>query len=53
MKPVHVPPGSYFMLGDNRGNSLDSRTWGAIPRSTVIGKVVHRVGSKSDESSEP
>jgi signal peptidase I len=36
----HVPPGSYFMLGDNRGNSCDSRVWGAVPRSDLIGPVV-------------
>jgi signal peptidase I len=34
-----VPPGEYFMLGDNRGGSCDSRTWGAVPRSDLIGPV--------------
>jgi signal peptidase I len=29
----------YFMLGDNRHNSIDSRTWGLIPQSHVIGKA--------------
>ncbi len=36
----HVPAGSYFMLGDSRGDSCDSRTWGAVPRSDLIGPVV-------------
>lgn len=36
----HVPRGSYFMLGDNRGSSCDSRTWGAVPRASLVGPVV-------------
>jgi signal peptidase I len=35
-----VPQGEYFMLGDNRPDSCDSRTWGAIPRSSLIGPVL-------------
>ena len=34
-----VPPGQYFMLGDNRGQSCDSRVWGAVPRENIIGEV--------------
>jgi signal peptidase I len=35
----HVPAGSYFMLGDNRTQSCDSRVWGSVPRESMIGPV--------------
>jgi len=35
-----VPRGHYFFLGDDRIHSCDSRTWGAVPRSSLIGPVV-------------
>jgi signal peptidase I len=39
LKTVTVPPGQYFMMGDNHANSCDSRMWGTVPRSDIIGKV--------------
>jgi signal peptidase I len=37
--PVKVAPGHYFMMGDNRAQSCDSREWGTVPRGNLIGKV--------------
>jgi signal peptidase I len=35
-----VPAGHYFFMGDDRVNSCDSRTWGSVPRGSLIGPVV-------------
>ncbi len=38
--PYRVPPGEFYMLGDNRAISCDSRYWGPIEGSSIVGKVV-------------
>jgi signal peptidase I len=41
--PVVVEPGRLWVMGDNRSNSSDSRVFGAIPESTVVGRAVVRL----------
>ena len=38
--PFVIPEGHYFMMGDNRGNSQDSRFWGTLPQDRFIGRAV-------------
>ena len=48
-RPVTVPEGHYFMMGDNRDNSSDSRRWGFVPRELVVGRAMFVIWSY-DES---
>ena len=38
-QPIKVPPDHFFMMGDNRGESDDSRFWGPVPRKWIIGQA--------------
>jgi signal peptidase I len=48
-KPHKIPPDAYFMMGDNRDNSADSRVWGTVPRDLVVGRAMFVIWSY-DES---
>jgi signal peptidase I len=39
-KPIEIPRGHWFMMGDNRGDSDDSRYWGPVPTGWIIGQAV-------------
>jgi signal peptidase I len=38
-RPITIPKGEYYMMGDNRGESADSREWGPVPKKWIIGKA--------------
>ena len=38
-RPIKIPPGYFFMMGDNRGASDDSRFWGPVPKKWIIGQA--------------
>jgi signal peptidase I len=40
-EPLKIPEGSYFVMGDSRDNSLDSRYWGLVPRDHIIGRPLY------------
>ena len=48
-----VPPDSYFVLGDNRNDSEDSRYWGFVPRGAIVGKPFMVYFSLNDSGAEP
>jgi signal peptidase I len=39
-EPYKIPPGNYFLLGDCRDNSEDSRYWGTVPRDLIVGEAM-------------
>jgi signal peptidase I len=47
--PVTVQPGHYFMMGDNRDNSLDSRYWGTLDEKLILGKAICIFLRKSED----
>jgi signal peptidase I len=46
-EPYRIPPGNYFLLGDSRDNSQDSRYWGTVPRDLIVGEALMIVGSSA------
>lgn len=42
-QPYRVPAGDVYVMGDNRSESCDSRYWGAVPESSIVGKVDLRI----------
>jgi signal peptidase I len=48
-----IPAGSYFVLGDNREDSIDSRSWGVVPRELIVGRARMILWSSPGNAHDP
>jgi len=51
LPPTRIPAGHYYLLGDNRDNSSDSRIWGALPRADLLGRLAGQGGTRFQAAS--
>jgi signal peptidase I len=48
--PFKIPEGHYFMMGDNRDNSADSRVWGPVARDLIVGRAMFVIWSYDEQA---